>query len=68
MSPYERLMSEAEQLERRAERMKGCSWCGDEPPWSGLLRDAADKRAYAMLLAKSKRRVRVKARSRKAAL
>jgi len=46
----ERLIREADELDRQAEHMKGCSWMGDEPPWAHLQREAGDKRRLAGLL------------------
>lgn len=44
----DRLRREADELDRSAERMKGCSFYG-EPPWLGQQRDATDKRLLASL-------------------
>ena len=45
----DRLRREADELDRSADRMKGCSFYGD-PPWLGPQRDATDKRLLAALL------------------
>lgn len=46
----ERLDLEAEDLDRQAKQLEGCSWVGDISPSEACRRKAADKREYAMLL------------------
>lgn len=46
----ERLRREANELDREAKSMIGCTWLGDGPPWLSRQQDAADKRLLATLL------------------
>lgn len=61
-SEFERLMVEADALDREAEMLEGTCWVGDTSPSMARKMQAAEKRRHAMLIPRELRRVRRKCR------